>query len=77
MDRGGLCKLTEDAYTFLGLLHGKELTELDQNFKATVLRVIEGDEDVLYVWSKITNEVEKEASAYLFNRIRPISYGAI
>ena len=34
-----------------------------------MLRVIEGDEDVMYVWSKITNEVEKEASVYLFNRI--------
>ncbi len=69
VDRGGLCKATEDAYTIFyevevvmrRFLRIEELTSMDSNFKEIVLRNMESDEDV---WSKLTSEVDKAASIY-------------
>ena len=77
LDRGGLCKVTEEAYIFFfevemvtrRYLCTDNVDIMDCKFKEKVLRAVEADEDVTYVWSKVTTEIGKVESNYLFQHI--------
>lgn len=77
VDRGGLCRVNEDTYTFFyemevvlkRFLCIEKVTDMDSKFKEVVFSAMRSDEDVVYVWSKITAEIGEAASKYLFNQI--------
>ena len=42
---------------------------MDAKFKERVLQAMKSDEDVMFVWSRITSEIDEAGSKYLFNSI--------
>ena len=82
VDRGGLCRVNENTYTFFyeievvlrRFLRIEEVTNMDSRFKDTVFSAMRSDEDVTYVWSKMTAEIGEAASKYLFDQIVTLYY---
>lgn len=77
VDRGGLCKVTEDVYTFFyemevvlrRFLCIEKITSFDSHFKESVIAALKSDDDVMYVWSQVTVEVDEAESKYLLDSI--------
>lgn len=74
LDRGGLCKVTEEAHTLfyeLEILVRKLTGEMmNSDFRREALSAMrKEDDDVMFVWRRITAEMGTPESDYLFARI--------